>query len=97
MNDFKIGDWVVVMTSMFVALELDASTYTGMPCVIREIREDGYVILDSPLKTCYGKPPIDKAPISQLLKTTEEYGRKYCDYIFSIDTYEITRTRGDNS
>ena len=89
---FKVGDWVVVMAYSLVPLDIDASTYDGVPCAIVEVKSDR-AILKSPLKVCYGKPGLDSAPLCQLVKISEKEATGYVEQVLATDTYKITRTR----
>lgn len=90
--NLKVGDWVVVMSSDFIDLDIDVSTYEGLPCVILDIKDDK-AILRSPLKVCYGKPPADSAPLCQLIKVNKKECERYIKRVMSTDTYDITRNR----
>ena len=87
--DFRVGDWVVVMDYDLVPVNYDASTWDSLPCIVIGIENDR-IKLESPLKICHGRPPLDSAPACQLIKITEEDGRSYCNMIF-----EMRKREGD--
>ena len=90
--NFQVGDWVVVMSYHLVPLNIDASTWDGIPGIIKEIKEDR-VNIESPLKICHGRPSLDNVPFCQLIKISETEGQRYVNCVIATDTYEITRTR----
>lgn len=91
---FKKGDWVVITPDEFVPLDLDASTYPGMPCIIHRVDTDREIAtLYCPLKVCYGKPPWATAPFCQLLKIDFEEGDRFIRQTLARDTSESVRIR----
>jgi hypothetical protein len=86
----NVGDYVVVMHADLVPIEEDVSTYYGIPCIVHEIKGER-IFLHSPLKVCWGKPPIDEAPISQLIKINSVDAEEYIKGVRSHDTYKRTR------
>ena len=94
MSKIEVGDWVVVMCSSLVPEEQDFSTYVGLPCVVTAIiKEDSRALLQSPLKVCWGKIPLDSAPLCQLVKISSEDGDAYVREAMSRDTYALVRSR----
>jgi len=93
-EDLKVDDWVIVTTRSLVPLEKDATPYDGIPCVVKEIFED-HVRVYSPLKVCFGRPPIDDIPFCQLIKIDAKSGDQFVRDVRETDTYTITRTRCD--
>ena len=91
-KDLQIGDWVIATSECLVPLDIDASTYVGMPCVVTDIGNDR-VVVHSPLKVCFGKPPIDSIPICQLVKVDPKIAEEHVKELMATDTYDAVRAR----
>ena len=82
---FEIGDWVVLMDCDLVSPDNEPSTWHGLPCIVSGLIGKKRVKLESPLKVYHGRPPYDEAPVSQLIRITENEGLRYCKRIFQQD------------
>lgn len=88
--ELRVGDWVVVMNANLVPSEYDSSTYEALPAVVTGF--DGDIVnLESPIKVCWGKIPLDKAPRCQLIRVSEEEALRYVAMIKASYTYESVR------
>jgi hypothetical protein len=90
MSEIAVGDWVVVMNDSLLPYEEDGSSYCGIPGKVASVDGDK-IELYSPLKVCFGRPPVDSVPIRQLIKITEEEGNRYIKDVKSHETYRKTR------
>ena len=90
----ELEDWVMATTDHFVPVEIDTSTYVGLPAIVKEIRGDR-VRVYSPLKIFYGKPPFDEIPVCQLVKLDPKFADEFVRRIMSEHTYETVNARCD--
>jgi len=72
----ETNSWAVVMESVFVPLNQNASSHYGIPCKIIKINED-ICELSSPLMKYFGKSVKFSAPKCQLIKISEEEANRY--------------------
>lgn len=89
MSDIEVGDYVAVMQMDCVPFNTDGeftepSTYDGMVGIVTGFK-DNKVVFESPMKLLWGKPPIDSAPCSQLIRLSPEDGKAYLDMVMGAD------------
>jgi hypothetical protein len=91
-EDIQIGDWVIATAMYLVPLDIDASTYEGLPAIVTEIIGESVKVY-SPLKLCHGKPPVDEIPFCQLVKLEQKSAEEFVERIRSTPTYNMSRAR----